>query len=85
MALELKLHSPAGAEPIIYTWPLQKMVSFSAGISLSALYFEERDGVLHQCLVSYMPETLSDCLTFRTAEMKRQKLWKPLGNWRSGS
>ncbi|XP_078355909.1 histone-lysine N-methyltransferase, H3 lysine-79 specific-like, partial [Oculina patagonica] len=25
MALELKLHSPAGAEPITYTWPLQKL------------------------------------------------------------
>ena len=31
MALELKLHSPAGAESIVYTWPLQKSVSFSAG------------------------------------------------------
>ena len=34
MALELKLHSPAGAESIVYTWPLQKSVSFSAGISV---------------------------------------------------
>jgi len=31
MALELKLHSPAGAEAIVYTWPLQKSVSFAAG------------------------------------------------------
>lgn len=35
MALELKLHSPAGAESIVYSWPLQKSVSFSAGIWLS--------------------------------------------------
>ena len=31
MALELKLHSPAGAESIVYTWPLQKSVSSIAG------------------------------------------------------
>ena len=30
--------------------------------------------------LSYLPETLPDCLTFRTAETRRQKLWKPSGN-----
>lgn len=34
MALELKLHSPAGAESIVYTWPLQKSVSFIAGAEI---------------------------------------------------
>lgn len=24
MVLELRLHSPAGAEPLVYSWPLQK-------------------------------------------------------------
>jgi len=28
MAQELKLHSPAGAEPMVYTWPLS---SFGSG------------------------------------------------------
>jgi len=56
MALELKLHSPAGAESIVYTWPLQKSVSFSAG-TVFALW----DFVLGQFCLSYLSETLFDC------------------------
>lgn len=75
MALELKLHSPAGAESIVYTWPLQKSVSLSL-----VLKFCLRDFALGQFCLLCLPETFPDCLTSRTAEMRRQKLWKPSGN-----
>ena len=77
MALELKLHSPAGAESIVYTWPLQKSVSFIGGAEILNTRLLVRSVLF--CL-SCLPETLSDCSTFRTAEMRRQKLWKPSGN-----
>ena len=79
MALELKLHSPAGAEAIVYTWPLQKSVSFIAAAVIWSLYVDFVL-LLGQFCLSCLPETLPDCLTLRTAEMRRQKLWKPSGN-----
>ena len=37
MTQELKLHSPAGAEAIVYNWPLQKSVSFPCQFSCNVI------------------------------------------------
>ena len=47
MVLELKLHSPAGAEPLVYSWPLLKSVSFWRPVFGLDLYFVSKK-VMHQ-------------------------------------
>lgn len=44
MGLELKLHSPAGAEPLVYSWPLLKSVSFSRPVFRYEFVFCSQDG-----------------------------------------
>ena len=79
MGLELKLHSPAGAEPLVYSWPLLKSVSFSRRFSGMSLYFA-RKTVKLQFYQSYVLDSLPDYLSFRMEGMKQQKSWKPSGN-----
>lgn len=78
---ELKLRSPAGSEPLIYTWPLYNRVSLAKVVRV---YGREEQRL--KMWPNYTDLRAVSCLwhslivVFRMGEMMLQKLWTPSGN-----
>ena len=72
MTQELKLHSPAGAEPAVYSWPLPDHVSAASQVNL--------DGCVSLKYCCHLLLLLFMChLSFRMEKMALMKSLIPLG------
>lgn len=77
MALELRLHSPAGTEPNVYKWPLTSGRGAVRNVIVQMLYFINELNMYHECDIHAMCVKHPSQFNKKSLFFRRTKLMVP--------